>query len=154
MDASVVDLIEEYQSVDIKSLNHSRLIHRISVALERYDDQYDVMPELELELNDKKVKPDISVYPNLKIDWQNDVMFYDVPPLIAIEILSPKQAVSDLTEKAYKIYLPSGVQSVWIIIPTMKILQIITLGSTETITNGLIKDTKTGIEITMEEIFK
>ena len=78
------DLIEEYQSEDVigsppRSINHSRLIHRISVALDRYDDRYDVLPELELELSTGKCKPDICVYANLSVDWLNDVIFYSHP---------------------------------------------------------------------------
>ena len=154
MKTKVYDLIEEYHSEKTSSLNHSRLLHRICVTLEKFNHGYDVMPELQLELNGVKVKPDISVYPNLSIDWQNDVIYYDVPPITAIEILSPRQAVTDLTEKAYSVYLPSGVRSVWIVVPSMRIIQIITPDGATTITRGQFTDPATNISLTMEEIFK
>ena len=42
--------IEEFQTEDIMSVNHSRTIQRISTYLERYDDLYDILPELEMKL--------------------------------------------------------------------------------------------------------
>ena len=50
METNQVQFFEEYQSEDIMSLNHSRIINRVSVAMSRYDDTYDVFPELEFEL--------------------------------------------------------------------------------------------------------
>lgn len=120
MSSTAFDLIEEFQSEDVKSLNHSRLIQKISVKLEKLDAQYDVFPELELELKGIKVKPDICIYPNLKIDWLNDVIFMNQPPITAIEILSPKQALTDLTDKVINVYFPAEVKSAWVVIPTVK----------------------------------
>ena len=37
--------LEEFQTEDIMSLNHSRTIQRISTYLERYDDDFDILPE-------------------------------------------------------------------------------------------------------------
>ena len=127
METNQFDFIEEYQSEDVigppvRSLNHSRIINRVGVALSRYDDDYDVFPELELELATGKCKPDVAVYKNLPADWFNDIMYFNQPPIIAVEVLSPKQAVTDLTDKALKLYFPAGVQVVWIIIPTLRIV--------------------------------
>ncbi|MBC7892297.1 MAG: Uma2 family endonuclease, partial [Sphingobacteriaceae bacterium] len=125
METPYHDLIEEYQSEDIMSLNHSRLIHRLSVALNRYDDRYDVLPELELELSTGKCKPDVCVYANLPVDWLNDVVFYNQPPILAVEILSPKQALTELTDKAYKQYFPAGIQVFWLVIPVLQVLHVL-----------------------------
>jgi hypothetical protein len=76
MEPLAVDLIEEFHSEDIMSVNHSKLIHRLSVALDRYTDRYDILPELELELPTGKCKPDVSVFEPLPVDWLNDVIFY------------------------------------------------------------------------------
>jgi hypothetical protein len=74
MEPLAVDLIEEFHSEDIMSVNHSKLIHRLSVALDRYTDRYDILPELELPTG--KCKPDVSVFEPLPVDWLNDVIFY------------------------------------------------------------------------------
>ena len=155
MEDSNFDLIEEFKSEDIMSVNHSRLIQKIGVALEKFDDQYDILPELELELISKKIKPDISIYANLKFDWLNDIIFFDQPPITAIEILSPKQALTDLTDKIFEVYFPAGVKSVWIIIPPLKTLHIFTPDKAMlSFTKGKVKDETTGIEIVLENIFK
>jgi Uma2 family endonuclease len=155
MSIAAFDLIEEFHSEDVMSLNHSRLIQKISVKLEKFDAQYDIFPELELELNGIKVKPDICIYPNLKIDWLNDVIFMNNPPITAIEILSPKQALTDLTDKVMNVFLPSGVKSAWVVIPTVKTIylfqpnqEVQTFSFHDTFT-----DPATDIAITVAELF-
>lgn len=155
MEAAIFDLIEDYQSEDIMSINHSKIIHRLSVELDRYDTDYDILPELELELSAGKCKPDVCVYPNLVDDWENDVIYYNKPPIIAIEIQSPKQATTELTDKMYKIYFPSGVKSVWIIVPSLQLVNIRTPdGKKFTFFEGIIKDPVTSIEIEFSKIFR
>ncbi len=39
METATLDLIENFYSNDTVSINHSKLIHRLSVALDRYEDQ-------------------------------------------------------------------------------------------------------------------
>lgn len=116
----MLDLIEEFHSEDIMSVNHSRTIQRISVHFEQYDDDFDTFLGLELKLNGKPVKPDISVFPNLPEDWDSDIIFYTEPPIIAIEVLSPKQGLKEIMDKIKNIYLPAGVKSVWIIMPLVQ----------------------------------
>lgn len=155
MEATPVDSIEEFRSEDIMSVNHSKLIHRISVALDRYEDQYDILPELELELATGKCKPDVSVFNKLSVDWLNDVVFYTQPPIIAIEILSPKQALTELTDKAYKQYFPAGVQAVWLVIPVLQIIHILLPdGSKRIFADGMLIDPVTGFELDLTYIFR
>ena len=155
MESPSFDLIEEFHSEDIMSVNHSRTIQRISVHFEQYDDEFDTFPELELKLNGKPVKPDISVFPNLPEDWDSDIIFYTEPPIIAVEVLSPKQGLKEITDKIKNIYLPAGVQSVWIIMPLVQTVIIRTPdGKKQTFTEGVIKDPVTGIEIPFNKIFR
>ncbi len=147
--------LEEFQTEDIMSVNHSRTIQRISTYLERYDDLYDILPELEMKLNGKPVKPDVSVYPNLPEDWDTDVIFITEPPIIAVEVLSPKQAMTDITDKINNIYFPAGVQSVWIVVPLLQTITIRTPdGKKMTFSEGIIKDPVTNIEMPFEQIFR
>ena len=155
MGTNQVDVFEEYHSEDIMSLNHSKLIHRLSVALDRYEDAYDILPEMELELSTGKCKPDVAIYENLPVDWLNDIIYYNQPPIVAVEILSPKQALTDLTNKAYKQYFPAGVQVVWLIIPTTRILQtLLPDGSIQTWVSSIMKDAVTGMELDLGYLFK
>jgi Uma2 family endonuclease len=155
MKTPVLDFIEEYHSEDIMSINHSKIIHRLSVALSQFEGEYDILPELELELSSGKCKPDVCVFPKMQDDWENDIIFYNKPPLIAIEIQSPKQATTDLTDKMNYLYFPSGVKSVWIIVPSLQLITIRTSdGIKLTYTEGTIKDPVTGIEIAFSTIFR
>jgi len=155
MESLSFDLIEEFHSEDIISYNHSKIIHRLSVVLDRYDDEYDILPELELELATGKCKPDVSVFPKRAEDWENDIIYYSQPPITAIEIQSPKQATTDITGKMNVVYFPAGVQSVWIIIPSLQMVQVRTLtGSKTTYTDGIVKDPATGIEVPFNKIFR
>ncbi|MBC7571380.1 MAG: Uma2 family endonuclease [Spirosoma sp.] len=155
MEAQSFDLIEEFHSEDITSYNHSKLIHRLSVALDRYEDQYDILPELELELSMGKCKPDVSVFPKRPEDWDNDIVFYTQPPIIAIEIQSPKQATTEITTEMNTIYFPGGVQSVWIIIPPLRLVFIQTPnGQKITYTQGTIHDPVTNITVPFDVLFR
>ncbi len=155
METQSVDLIEEFHSEDIMSVNHSKLIHRLSVSLDRYADQYEILPELELELSTGKCKPDISVFPKLPEDWDNDIIFYNQPPIIAIEIQSPKQATTEITKKMNETYFPAGVQSVWIIIPPLRLVFIQTPdGQKITYTQGTVHDPGTGIAVPFDALFR
>ncbi len=55
-----------------------------------------------------KCKPDVAIYKILPTDWFNDVIYFTQSPIIAIEVLSPKQAFTELTDKAHKQYFPAG----------------------------------------------
>ncbi|TAF31731.1 MAG: Uma2 family endonuclease [Cytophagia bacterium] len=161
METTSFDLIEEFQTEDIsgsphRSLNHSRIINRFCVALDQFDSEFDTFPELELELTTGKCKPDLCIYKNLPIDWYNDTIFFTQAPIVAVEILSPKQALSELTDKAFKQYFPAGVQVVWIIIPTFRTTHIL-LPNGELIilsSSALLKDPVTGVEVNLKSIFR
>ena len=146
---------EEFHTEDIMSLNHSRIAYNLTKALIKYDNQYSILPELEFSFPNSNVKPDIAICERLSIDWLDDVIRLSAPPLIAIEILSPRQALSDLVDKATKIYLPNGTYAVWIIIPTFNIVQVLTADhSSQAYVEGTITDSKTSINISLEDIFK
>ncbi len=137
------------------SLNHSRLTYRLCILLSKFDGQYDVLPELELELSSGRAKPDISIFPKLSINWEDDVVRYDKPPVTAIEILAPTQAFDELTTKIRKVYFPSGVQSAWLIVPSVKAVHLFLPNqAVKILTTGTLKDDKSGIELEIEALFK
>jgi Uma2 family endonuclease len=155
MEAPACDLIEEFHSEDIMSYNHSKIIHRLSVALSRYEEEYDILPELELDLPTGTCKPDVGIFPKRPEDWENDLVFYNQPPLTAIEIQSPKQATTDITTKMNGVYFPAGVQSVWIIVPPLQMIQVRTsTGQKNTFTDGIVRDPATGFEVAFNQLFR
>jgi Uma2 family endonuclease len=155
METTYPDFIEEFQTEDIMSLNHSRLSYRISIQLSKYDEQFDILPELEFELAVDKAKPDISICEKMDIDWLHDTVRLKKPPITAIEILSPKQAYHDLTDKIYDNYFKSGVKSAWLIIPSVKAFQLFLPNQTvKYFTDTIFQDPTTAIELDLSLIFK
>lgn len=153
METPIVEL-EEFQSEDIMSVNHARLAYNLVKVLIPYEQQYDIMPELEFELSVDRAKPDISVCHKIPVDWIRDTVRWKEPPVTAIEILSPRQAYNDLTDKVYDNYFPSGVQSAWIILPSVKTVQLFLPGeSVKHFTEGTFQDPATGIELSLAAIF-
>jgi len=65
MDTQATEIIEtEVVPEEARSLNHSRLIGRLTFLLtSAYDEQYDFLPELEFELSTGNLKPDVAVLP-------------------------------------------------------------------------------------------
>lgn len=137
------------------SKNHARLERQLNVLLTPFEDRFDILTELSLELPSGKAVPDICLYPKQEYDWEKDEVRMTVPPVTTIEILSPTQAVNDLVEKIRAVYFPAGVKSAWIILPLLKTLYIFYPDRpTETFTHGLVKDLATAVELRMEDLFK
>lgn len=136
------------------SLNHSILQSRLTVVLGRYT-EYDIPTELSLELTSGKATPDLCIYPTRVHDFFNDHIRYNEPPLLTIEILSPKQSIDDLKDKIFDIYFPAGVKSCWIVVPTLKMIAVFL--PTKEVRNyigGIVKDPVLGIEVDIKEIFR
>ena len=153
MESIVFNEVEEFQTEDVMSYNHAKITYRLAKNLSRYDQQYDILPELEFELSHGRAKPDLAICKLGKIDWLRDIIRPTHPPLLAIEILSPRQALSDLTDKALDIYFPSGTSVVWIIIPHFKQVTVMIPDGQKTVISGKLLDENTGIELDLESIF-
>lgn len=103
------------------SLNHSRLINRITYLLTAAcEAQYDVLPELEFELSTGNFKPDVALITKQTYSWEQDVIRFPQPPITAIEILSPTQAFDAVASKIQRFYMPAGVRSAWLVLPFVR----------------------------------
>lgn len=137
------------------SKNHSRVERRLNVLLTPYEERYDIMAELTLNLPTGERVPDLCLYPKLTFDWEQDEIKMTEPPITAIEILSPTQALNDLVETARRVYLAAGVKSVWIVVPPLKSVAILYPNMpTESFSAGIIHDKATGVQISIDELFK
>jgi Uma2 family endonuclease len=138
------------------SRNHSILQTRIAYLLEdKYGNDFSILTAVDLDLPTGKAVPDIAIYPKIQIsDWEEDIIKMTDPPLTAIEILSPKQALTDLTDKNKKIYFPSGVKSVWLVMPVFKSIYIYSAAGRILFDSGMMKDPTNNIEISLDAIFK
>ncbi|MCU0391509.1 MAG: Uma2 family endonuclease [Thermoflexibacter sp.] len=152
----LADVIAESEEKNIiSSKNHAIIKGKLTTYFSvHYQNEYLTLPQLSLELSNQKVTPDISIFPQMEYNWLQDEIRLTTPPIIAIEILSPKQSLDDLTDKI-SIYLSAGVKSYWVIIPTFRALHII-YGNNQTAAflSGKVKDPATNIEIDLDVIFR
>ena len=100
------------------SYNHSYLAYRIGHLIDTKA-QYNIHIELTLDIGGIDFIPDISIYPRKNMDFLHDQVKTSEMPIMVTEILSPRQSVNEITEK-FEIYLKSGIQSCWLIIPPTK----------------------------------
>lgn len=137
------------------SLNHSIVQQNIGSGLwNRLRQTHTITSELNLELNGKKMVPDLAIFPKLTPDMQYDVLWVQDFPLTTIEILSPKQDLDSLLEKA-RLFLAAGVKSCWIVLPAVGTLAVFTGPTTyRSFTNGsAVVDEVLGVEIPLVDIF-
>lgn len=139
----------------IPSLNHS--ISQANLVFElqsRLRHTHTIMSELNLELAGKKMVPDLAIFPKFTPDMQHDVLWVQEPPLTTIEILSPRQDLDSLLEKA-RIFLAAGVKSCWIVLPAVGTVAVFTgpAAYQSFASPGSLADAMLGIELPLTDIF-
>ncbi|RKZ44977.1 MAG: hypothetical protein DRR16_30460 [Candidatus Parabeggiatoa sp. nov. 3] len=122
---------EEYQ--DVGSLNHSIVQTRMAGFLLN-DERFTAMVELSLDARQidlsqfglkakEELKPDICLYPNSVGLKRRDVLRMPEMPLLAIEVVSPKQGIDDILAK-FDAYFALEVKSCWLVTPTLQIVTV------------------------------
>jgi hypothetical protein len=72
----------------------------------------------------EELKPDVCLYPSdFKLSLPLDLLKTNRMPLLAIEILSPRQLLEVVVSK-FQAYFHLGVKSCWLVIPTQKTITI------------------------------
>lgn len=151
--------ISEYElqrGKPMPSKNHSIIQKRLIVSLSnKYEEVYEIFSEVSIELSDWESTPDLAIFPKMEIDFLEDEIRLTETPLCIIEILSPTQALAELTTKANK-YFRNGVKSCWLVLPTLKNIYVFTDITDYKIFNShdILKDETLNIEIPLSEIFK
>ncbi len=152
-----IETLSEYEierGKPMPSKNHAILQTNLIVALSRFADKYSILSELSLELGPHPSIPDISVYPKMAVDWIHDEIRLSEPPLLVVEILSPKQYMSDLVDKIES-YFAAGIQSAWLVQPALKSIAVFSPGMESTVyTTGEMHDAALDITINLDEIFQ
>jgi len=141
----------------LPSFNHGSIQANLIGLLFPHRKKIRVVSELKLKLpsDNWESVPDISIFPPIKIDVSNDLIAVTTPPLIAIEILSPTQSLTELTVKA-KAYFEHDIKSCWIVIPQFKNIYVFysmddyqIFRSTEQ-----LEDKNLGIPLSLKEVFE
>ena len=128
----------------------------IGLLRSTYGETYHVLPELSIAASDDRpLVPDITIYPKFEVDWQNDILRSQEVPLATIEILSPKQNLSDLNAKAQR-YFEMGVTSCWIVLPSMEAIAVNHQPGKYRFFSGneTLVDEKIKVELPLAEVFK
>ena len=155
MEAVALSEYELERGKPVPSRNHSLVQSYMTVALMRYDDKLSILPEFSLELDGRPFVPDISVFRRLQeVNALHDEIKGTEPPLLAVEILSPTQPLDDLVQKT-NAYLEAGVQSCWIVQPSLQTITVFLPGQKPlTHTDGEVNDQATGITVKLEDVFR
>ena len=140
------------------SLDHSLIQLRLGFLLMRaYEGKYTFASELTQKISQPGATPDLCIYPKMQrnIGQQPDVVKMEEPPITTIEILSPTQALADLTDKVRDLYFPNGVRSAWVVLPELRAVAVFNNGKEgyDWFNEGRLNDEATGIQLDVEEIF-
>ena len=124
---------EAEESVIMGSYNHSYIQANLTWLLKNIG-KYAVLTELSLDIsnfdvsqfsidNKKEIKPDVCIYPKRGLSRPDDILKMVEMPLLAIEILSPKQGTYDILQK-FKVYFALGVKSCWLVEPAIEVVTV------------------------------
>jgi Uma2 family endonuclease len=113
-----------------------------------------ITSETNLKLADQEMVPDLTVFEKRQPHMQRDVLWVQDITLTTIEILSPKQGLDTLLEKA-ELFLAAGVKSCWIVIPAVGTIAVFTGPTTyRSFANGsAVIDEVLGVDIPLADIF-
>lgn len=99
--------------------------------------------------------PDVCIYSKRKLDLREVAAKETEMPLTTIEILSPSQSIEELQDKAWNIYFPAGVMSAWVVLPSIKAIQVLTPnGQSQLFYSNTLTDATTGIQLDVNQVFE
>jgi Uma2 family endonuclease len=136
--------------------NHALIQGRLLCQLDRnYGENFTILPEINLNLSDRKTVPDLAIYAPLKFDSDNNEEELTNPPLCVIDILFEGQNLHGLHQKR-TYYLTSGVTSYWLVLPLLKTISVFhSIGDSSVFYDKRpLLDKKLNIELDLSEIFK
>ncbi len=139
------------KQIDMPSLNHSYICSRILRQLFALDN-IEVLTELTIDI-ENGLTPDISVYPAQAIqpNFSRDMIRFPILPILAIEVISPRQAIQDILEKAEKM-VHAGVKAVWAVEPYTKAIFVVDQQGEQIFYNQTV--TSEDISVDFAAIFK
>ena len=92
--------------------------------------EFRVHSELDLELDGRRLTPDLSIYVREPLDVRHDIIRRTDPPLVTVEILSPMQGTYPVMEKV-EYCLKSGVKTCWVVNPPARTITIYAADGTD-----------------------
>ena len=143
-----LETIEEQDEMFVEEMptfNHSFICGRIMRQLMQ-NQEIETLPELTLSIGNG-LTPDICVYPAEQIqpDFLEDITRFEIPPQLAIEVVSPSQTVTALLAKA-KTLRNGGVQTVWTVEPMSRTIFVSDKNGTQIIHNGKVESDNIAVD--------
>jgi Uma2 family endonuclease len=140
------DVLDE-ENMDMPSKKHSRAQTNITGLLYN-DERFTTFVELSLDASSidlsqfglkakDELVSDVCVYIEPPPDQEEDELGFDeirvtkIPDL-AIEVLSPRQVITDLLFKI-KAYFALGVKSCWLVMPSIQVIKVYSQSGTKTV---------------------
>jgi Uma2 family endonuclease len=154
-EATTLSTYELERGKSMPSTNHSRLQARLcKEILVAYEDLFEVRSEQSLAAPNPPFVPDLSIFPAEASDWLHDETKETDVPLTVIEIVSPSQSDTELTQKAHD-YLAAGTKSYWLVQPLFRTVVILRSNADELVFhNNQLTDPTNGISIDLKKIFR
>lgn len=155
------DLFEEAD--DMGSFNHGYIQVRLDILFDRLGG-FTPVNELSLDVSTvdlskfdlrskEEIKPDVCLYPKRGLSEPRDILRMREMPLLAVEIVSPKQGLYEIWEK-FRLYFELGIQSCWLVEPTTRIVTVYSSSQARrAFSSDDVVDEKLGIRIPIYEIF-
>ena len=137
------------------SRNHARAAQNLGALLDRFKDRYVIYQQLSLNLDGWQTIPDLCLYRRgeLSSDWLTDDDEVTQPPVLVIEILSPKQNLQPLVDKIRE-YGRHGVKSCWLVLPATHVISVFPAsGGSRAFTENILRDDTAEIEIPIADVF-
>lgn len=152
---------EDEEFDDVGSHNHSLVQSNLSYLLRKYSN-FSAFSELSLDVTglDKfkfpmvkdELIPDVCAYPRRSV-MDIDIIRMTSMPILAIEVVSPRQGVLTIVEKL-QAYFALGVQSCWLVEPITGVVRIYHPDKDpQTISSGDLIDEVVDIRFPVSEIF-
>ena len=138
------------------SFNHSIVQLNIGFELKtRYRKQFRFASEINIDVAGRVMVPDLGIFAATVADMANDSIIAPLLPLTTVEILSPTQAFSELTNKV-NAYFQAGVKSCWIVLPEARGIFVYNSPGKYTFFHDeeTLIDSATGIELPLAPLFE
>ncbi|RKZ51251.1 MAG: hypothetical protein DRR16_04280 [Candidatus Parabeggiatoa sp. nov. 3] len=137
---TMFEVESEEVSLEMGSLRHSFIQARMPMLLFAYEERFTTFVELSLDVSqddldlsqfglkiNEELKPDVCLYESASVpaytEPLDDLIKVKQVPHLVIEILSPTQSIDHLLKK-FKAYFYLGVQSCWLIVPTLESISV------------------------------
>ncbi len=148
---------EKEREKPMPSVNHSIVQGNLVFYLKlEYRSKYRILPEINIDVIDRGRVPDIAICDStITFNTGEDSVKLEGVPYGVIEILSPKQNLSELVRKSVE-YFKVGVKSYWLVLPDLRSIYIFDKPNDFQVFTykDQLKDKTLGIDLDLGEIFK